>query len=418
MRSPFIRVLGAVLAGSIAVGIYQYTQGTEIAKVRVSASGNDTTCARNKLDLPCATFNKAYTLALSGDVVEVDAGTYGAQTIAVDATKLSSEDVWFRPLVGASILLDGALTVNGDHMTFENFTFANQTDTTKDHTRAWLTGDGADDLTFINIDASYFYIADSDAVNVIGGDYGPCEDNDSGGEICNPQIKGSTTNPATNVLIDGVTIHDISRDESVIPAIHTGCLSAFGGQQVTIRNSRFYNCPADLYNINIQNCCGAGDPLDYTIENNWFTGSVDLAKPASQSTYTNITIRFNSGTGSFATCQAPSTCSYTNVKFVGNISAASSSAACPHATITAEYLVSVDTVVPTDTNCGTNGVNLSDFPFVNTNTDSTLNYHLLTGVSSPNNLVPTSVTGGCPSLDYDKDARPIDANCDAGADER
>ena len=71
---------------------------------RVSTLGSDTsTCT---VLAPCKTLNRAYRVSAPGDVVEVEAGVYGAQTIQDDPTKNGVvAPVVIAPAIGGTVVL-------------------------------------------------------------------------------------------------------------------------------------------------------------------------------------------------------------------------------------------------------------------------------------------------------------------------
>ena len=74
--------------------------GGGTASVYVSTSGSDSTCVRGDSTKPCASFNKAFQIAASGDVVEVAGGAYSGQSIS-QSSKTAA--VTIRPASGATV---------------------------------------------------------------------------------------------------------------------------------------------------------------------------------------------------------------------------------------------------------------------------------------------------------------------------
>jgi hypothetical protein len=232
--------------------------------VAVSPSGNDVTCARGKPSRPCRTFDGAYRRARCGDVVEVRTGIYGVQ-ILYEVSSLSScaRNVTFQAAAGSSVSVeaigfgDGIGSKNApDRITLKNFTVRKHVN---------LVGD-VEHVTLEGINGGGFFIQGVNNVRIRGGDWGPCHS--SGPSECRaPSFinEDSRLNEYTrNVTIDGATLHDyrITADGD-----HFECLFTTGGSNVTIRNSRFYNC--ETYAI----ATGARDWATYknwVIENNWF----------------------------------------------------------------------------------------------------------------------------------------------------
>jgi hypothetical protein len=255
----------------------------------VSAAGSD--AGRCSQSAPCATFNRAYRVAGAGDVVEVAAGTYPPQQIDHDPAKRSAEDVVFRPPAGARVTVGGTLAIFGSHVTVERI----------GATEVLIAGETASgmpqaDVTVRNADAATVEINSATNVRILGGDYGPSEDANSGIR------KGSGSMPG-NIVIDGATFHDYRCAGGV--SCHTECLIVGAVNGLTIRNSRFRACA--IYNIFFQAFNG---PISrVTLENNWFSAPTGpdgqgvwphAVRFSADYTYENILVRGNSFAQSFA----------------------------------------------------------------------------------------------------------------------
>ena len=104
--------------------------GGGTANVFVSTSGNDSTCVRSDSSKPCLSFSKACAIAQPGDVVQVNNGTYAAQTIA--GCVKSSPGVTFKAQTQHGVLVSGSNDNGGLGIGSRS---ANS---------AWLTFDGID----------------------------------------------------------------------------------------------------------------------------------------------------------------------------------------------------------------------------------------------------------------------------------
>jgi len=263
--------------------------------VAVSLSGNDATCARRNPSRPCRTFDGAYRRSHCGDVVEVRTGIYGVQMLhEVSSLSSCARNVTFQPAAGASVSVeaigfgDGIGSKNApDRITLKNFTVRKHVN---------LVGD-VEHVTLEGINGGGFFIQGVNNVRIRGGDWGPCHS--SGPSECRaPSFinEDSRLNEYTrNVTIDGATLHDY---RITAAGDHFECLFTTGGTNVTIRNSRFYNC--ETYAI----ATGARDWASYNnwvIENNWFgrtccfgtrdrSSAIVLGGPVPVS---NMLIRFN-----------------------------------------------------------------------------------------------------------------------------
>ena len=245
---------------------------TGTASVFVATSGSDANACT--APAPCASFERAYTVARPGDVVQVADGSYGHQTIPLQAAKTSSQDVVIRPAAGASVTLS-YLSVYGRHVEIRDM-----------RTGGFYVRPGAADLTLrdvVSTDASF--ITSADDVSLIGGEIRNADSRDG----LQVKMAGGGAHEPTNLLIDGVYIHDITRVSD--PTAHTECIQFTAGRNVTIRNSRFVACSTQGVFFKE----GLGGQIDgVLVENNWF------GKIAGQNTLifddgvSNMTARYNS----------------------------------------------------------------------------------------------------------------------------
>ena len=78
---------------------------------------------------------------------------------------------------------------------------------------------------------------------------------------------GGTGQPrVSNIVIDGVNFHDITRDNT--PTEHDECLFIQGVSHITVRNSRFSNCA--IMDIYLHGISGEQNPDDVHLLNNNF----------------------------------------------------------------------------------------------------------------------------------------------------
>jgi hypothetical protein len=222
-------------------------------------------------------------------------GTYPAQEIDLDAHKSGSSTVTVQPAPGASVTIGTSLYL-GDaaqqhsgpqHLRIQNLTVAG----------AVRIGAGSTDVELDNVNGKVFGIAGSQNVRIVGGNWGPCSTPADGS--CNSKIDmlspGDPGVPTSNIVIDGITIHDIISTNHGL--YHTECLFLRAGTNVTIRNSKFYNC--DIYDIFVQT--GGPAITNVTIENNYFaspspSGSECVAWGQANVTWSGWLVRFNTCT--------------------------------------------------------------------------------------------------------------------------
>jgi hypothetical protein len=221
------------------------------ASLYVSPSGTDNnSCSQSA---PCRSFDRAYRVAQPGQVVQVAAGSYGAQSIPKDSRKTSDADVVFQPASGAAVSISD-LEVFGNHVTFKNM-------------KADIWAAGGTDVTFQNMQTQTF-IASAHQLNVIGGDYGNYAPSCAPGSQY-PIMDNATVSPAngqtpTDVLIKGVTFHDYSNVNC--PASHMDCLQVAGAIRLTISGNKFYRC--QVQDLILTGDFGVMDNI--TVEQNWF----------------------------------------------------------------------------------------------------------------------------------------------------
>ena len=160
---------------------------------------------------------------------------------------------------------------------------------------------GLQDVVVQNFHGKYAFIRASN-VSVIGGDFGSFD----ACAASNPEDAfrlwgGSVVAQPVNVVVDGVTIHDVtsgSQDTcqgTAHAGYHVDCMQNQGGQNITIRNSTFYNCPTS--DIQMEPFSGATIG-NVTIENNFFgptacCNSVALGTTASGANCSSLVIRYN-----------------------------------------------------------------------------------------------------------------------------
>jgi hypothetical protein len=229
----------------------------------VSASGSDTgPCSR---EAPCAGFGRAYAVARPGEVVQVAAGHYGRQELPGFASKpAEGGPVVFRPAEGAQVTT-GELRFGGPLAADRGPSGI----TVRDMTIGGFVSQGSSRLTFLNVTMhGNFAIEGGASVAVIGGSVGGTRDG-SHSEIVAWLDADERVEPAENVLVDGVTFHDVRMST---PADHVECLQATDARRLVIRNSRFIRC--DTFDLRVDRYRTDG-PQDLLIENNVFVHTRD-----------------------------------------------------------------------------------------------------------------------------------------------
>jgi hypothetical protein len=204
---------------------------------------------------PCSSFDRAYRLAMPSQTVLIAGGSYPGQAIWPDPGKAGPGRVVFRPAIGATVSLTGSLHVYGSHVEFRALVFGS----------GWYVRERAANVVFLETRTRTFSIGSATSVRVLGGEVGPM----TATSDTDPKIaKSSAASWAapTDVLIDGVSFHDIGR----VPGsgLHIECLQVGSAIQLIVRNSRFENCATHSL---LLSSWGSSYPLrDILIENNVF----------------------------------------------------------------------------------------------------------------------------------------------------
>jgi hypothetical protein len=280
----------AVLAAwtpAASAGLDGVQQGEVPQVVYLSPSGNDASCLRGDPKHPCRTFARAYVVARPGDSVSIGGGTYsGDQEVLFDPAKVGPPAVVFFTAPRENAVIDGGLdfagasfiTVRGDRRLLVREMDAGPRD---DHRPSYLTISGVHASILNNTDwpdpitgANYFNSVDHLTLRDI--EIGPTCCHQDGLDIA---IANDGDPVPSNVVLDHVYIHDIalacedlpesSRGDCVGPATdeHVDCLQFFGGVNVIIENSRFFNCAeSDI----MTGSAHGGVFSNWTIQNNLF----------------------------------------------------------------------------------------------------------------------------------------------------
>jgi len=386
--------------------------GSGAATIAVSTGGNDSTCVRGNLGLPCASLNRAYSLSQCGDTVQVAAGSYPDQYIRETAVgSACSTPIVFQPAAGTQPTINwvafgsysGSPVGDGaDNVVLRGFRIP----------RGVVMWGDVNNITLDGIDGGSFYIQGASNIRIRNSDWGPCSPGGTQGD-CRTyyQADAASGQPrimsVNGLLVEHSTFHDMTPADK--PGQHWECVLIAGGTDVTWRGDKFSNCST--------NALAIGDwtaPIsNWTIEDNWF-GDCPGGNSSGAGPYClNVTgvpfagpmvIRNNSfAAGEYAGNEGGGSDSGT-VSVTGNIFGGGGAACIAGASYNYNLWLN-------DSGCGSGKGTLLSLPFVNVSGTLAMDYHL----ALPS-LADGFVKSGCAPADFDGAARS--APCDAGADER
>jgi chitodextrinase len=307
------------------------TPPASTASVFLSPSGSDANpCSATK---PCRSVLRGYEVAALGGIVELAAGKYSDQLLPGQSSKARTtaiaDRVVFQPAAGAAVEL-GRLEINVPHVEFRNMSIAKwKARYNVDMPSSYAAGN----LMFKNIKTHHFSFNAVQNVSIIGGEVGPNRNPETGDWPQDGIFIGAyppDKHPPTNILIDGVYVHDIREPNA---DAHSDCIQFTAGVNVVIRNSRFRNCEhADMM------IKGDQGPIEnFLIENNYLDRtlsayySINLYETSrgcknvvmrNNTALQNIRLDACSGgvlTGNIQTSMSSHTCSSATVKIDWNV---------------------------------------------------------------------------------------------------
>jgi chitodextrinase len=368
------------------------------AVLYVSTTGSDANACTQAA--PCRSFGRAYKAAAPGTTVLVAAGTYPSQEISRDPAKTSGAPVVFQP-AGSEVNVNGTLDFGQDQ--FDRLGPVNVTirNMKVQYLRSWA---GSSGLVWENVDGMHFDVFDSKDVQVLGGDFGPCQA-PRDDPACVNRIAGTSS----NVIVDGANIHDITSTDLV--AYHVDGMFIRGGSNIVVRNSRFWGNMITNIRVQKQDCC---DNVNVLFENNWFNAPLqgDGVSPRSDAINVDtpvvggITVQFNS----FAENAGPQVVAPALVK--ANLMQNSS---CAPGVVYAYNLFVPFSPFTGQAPCGATDRKVLTFGYMLSSLTGGFDFQL-GPTSAAVDAVPTAA--GCPLTDAKGTPRPRGGACDAGADER
>jgi chitodextrinase len=269
------------------------------ANLFVSTGGSDSgSCTQSA---PCKSFGRAYQVAQPGQVVEVAGGTYPTQTVNVDSSKTSSNDVIFKPAAGATVIVDcnsvgtvgngnisggSCIDLYGSHITFDggpNKGFRTQTYSVNGFSYQGRvdTERGSSDISFLNMDVGSFALGSPNS-RIANNDIGPSVD----------PLNIMIVEEANGAVIENNLIHDFVIQNGG----HFECMYWQGPDNVTLRNNEFRSCA--VYGLHAKE----GTHNNELVENNVFWNPRGLTTQADVQFTTvaypcsNVTVRNNTFT--------------------------------------------------------------------------------------------------------------------------
>jgi hypothetical protein len=402
----FASVGGYILLSSQAAG--------STANLWVDTNGGSCTrqsTAGNYVDAQaCGSFDAAYHAANPGDLVLVQSGNYGDQSLSADGTKAAGgARVVIAPATGATVVVGSkplsttiqtseGLDVEGANaITFQDFIV-----------RGDVTANaGANNITYQNITTNngVFGIYGGLNISFIGGGYGNVS-------RYNGRFYESANGVHNqNIVVDGITVHDITSDD--LNCCHVTGLLVADADGIVIKNSKFYN----NYVFDLELGVFLDQVLNnVTVENNTFGSgtngvpfSSSLAENTNTTSWNNLNVRNNTALVAMRHPDCSGGC--TNVRYSGNISPLTAS--YPSACVNSPGITYSHNVWTGGAGtCSASDKAVANAGLVNSNI-SPPDLHLTS--SSP--AIDAGDPTNCPATDIDGQARPNGTTCDAGADE-
>lgn len=394
----------------------------------------------------CATLQAAYAAALCGDVILVANANYST---GADQDQVLTEDASASSCVGNPIIIGGepgankpafrhirlgdfvgeCVSTGPDNITFRKLRVVWGIDIEHDSTHIVV-----DDFGQVGLPSGSFGLGGGicgapnnvppNDIQIINSHWGPCDNFGfdlgfvTGGGDCRNQFtdspaegKNKISDGASNLLIENNFIANWTLSDGPGEDPHFECIWVGGGNGVTIRRNRFYNCVTNVIAM------PPGNEIQgqWLIENNWMgdqgNGQVAMKFGTMGSPVAGTFIfRFNSlgGTRASVGNEVDSGDNHANISVIGNI-IASNSPGCMSGAVY-QYNVFLNSA-----GCDATDETVTTLPYVNTSGLAAGDYHLNVA-SVADALVPGSVANSGLLTDKDGNSRPVPRS--AGAHER
>jgi hypothetical protein len=302
--------------------------------ITIAPAGSDATCQRGYRSKPCATLNKAYSMARCGDAIDVTAGRYGDQQIIETpaGSACHRNPIVIRAAKGTRPTIrwisfgrwsGGIRSDAPDNLVLRGFKVT------------WglsMWGD-VTNVTLDKLDGGSFIIDGGKNITVKNSDWGPCGAEGLNGDCRNyypgdPRSGQVRIASGTNLLFENNVFHDFVMEPPYTN--HWECIAMDSGglTNLTFRGNRFDNCRTNAMALG-----NGGNPANvagtWLIENNWF-GSCPGGTASGNGPYclnftsthydAKIIVRFNSfAPGEYLGCESGCGDPEGNLRIVGNI---------------------------------------------------------------------------------------------------
>lgn len=195
--------------------------------------------------VPCRSLDFAYRAAPGGSTVLLRSGLYPGQWIGGEGPDRTAGRVTFRAAPGAAVSFGGTINIFDSHVELRGLHVQDVTVGDYDQTAG---RPNPTDVRLVDLQGRNFQIDSATHVTVDGGSWGPASA--CGGPYggTNNSIRDITGVVPSDILIEGVTIHDVQSYD--LTSCHIEGLAIFAGRHVTVRDSRFYG--DSIYDVFVQ----------------------------------------------------------------------------------------------------------------------------------------------------------------------
>ena len=216
---------------------------------------------------PCRTLDFAYRTAPGGSTVLMRSGLYPGQWVGGEGPDRTAGRVTFRPAPGATVNVGGTLNLFDSHVELRGLHVQDVTVGNFDQTEG---RPNPTDIRLIGLHGRNFEIDSATHVTVKGGSWGPASACGGSYGGSNNSIRDITGVVPSDVLIEGVTIHDVQSYD--LQECHIEGLAIFAGRHIVVRGSRFYG--NSIYDVFVQ--ANSGPVSGLLFERDWMAMPVGV----------------------------------------------------------------------------------------------------------------------------------------------